>query len=218
MALLKFFARPRQKKNEAVPLSPMNLASPANELTDGRRIGTGRRARRPTTIISFGAELFKSFHSQDTTGIIKAQSLGVRIAWISAKDSAITRSRAKSLNVVETHFSQDKKKNVEDVCLRLGIPVSSACFIGDDDLDIPAMQVVGLPIAVANAVDEVKKIAAYVTFRTGGDGAVRKAIDYTLRHHQQAYESLLSQAQHRSRPSISQNLSMGDLLSLRTGR
>jgi 3-deoxy-D-manno-octulosonate 8-phosphate phosphatase (KDO 8-P phosphatase) len=57
-----------------------------------------------------------------------------------------------------------------------------ACFIGDDDVDIEAMRSVGCPIAVANAVEDVKQIAVYVTMRSGGLGAVREAIEYVLNH------------------------------------
>ena len=42
-------------------------------------------------------------------------------------------------------------------------------------------QRVGLPIAVANAVPEVRRLAQYVTRASGGHGAVREAIEQLLR-------------------------------------
>ena len=54
-------------------------------------------------------------------------------------------------------------------------------FVGDDLADVPVLQRVGLPIAVANAVPEVKAIAAYVTEATGGHGAVREVVTAVLR-------------------------------------
>ncbi|WP_407066176.1 HAD hydrolase family protein [Chloracidobacterium aggregatum] len=54
-------------------------------------------------------------------------------------------------------------------------------FIGDDLPDVPVMQQVGLGIAVANAVPEVKQAAHYITTRTGGRGAVREAIELILK-------------------------------------
>ena len=55
-------------------------------------------------------------------------------------------------------------------------------YIGDDIVDLPAMRYVGFSIAVANAVEEVKEHADYITTRIGGDGAVREAIEYILKN------------------------------------
>jgi len=127
-----------------------------------------------------GKELFKSFCSQDTVGIIKAQKAGLHVVWISAKESDITRKRAESLGIKTVYISTEKGKKVEVFCAESGIAMTDACFIGDDDADIEAMRLVGCPIAVANAVHDVKKAALYITSRSGGYGAVREAIEYVL--------------------------------------
>jgi 3-deoxy-D-manno-octulosonate 8-phosphate phosphatase (KDO 8-P phosphatase) len=54
-------------------------------------------------------------------------------------------------------------------------------YIGDDIGDIPLMRKVGLAVAVADAVDEAKKAATYVTLAKGGRGAVRELTDVLLR-------------------------------------
>jgi 3-deoxy-D-manno-octulosonate 8-phosphate phosphatase (KDO 8-P phosphatase) len=54
-------------------------------------------------------------------------------------------------------------------------------FVGDDIADLPILRRVGLPIAVSNAVAEVKQVAAYVTMAAGGHGAVREVIEALLR-------------------------------------
>ena len=53
--------------------------------------------------------------------------------------------------------------------------------MGDDLADLQVLRRVGLPIAVANAVAEVKAVAAYVTTAAGGHGAVREAVEALLR-------------------------------------
>jgi 3-deoxy-D-manno-octulosonate 8-phosphate phosphatase (KDO 8-P phosphatase) len=53
--------------------------------------------------------------------------------------------------------------------------------VGDDLPDLPVLQRVGLAIAVANAVPEVKRAAHLVTKRSGGDGAVREVIEFILK-------------------------------------
>ena len=54
-------------------------------------------------------------------------------------------------------------------------------FVGDDLADLPVFRRVALPIAVANAVEEVKQAASYTTKAAGGKGAVREAIEQVLR-------------------------------------
>jgi 3-deoxy-D-manno-octulosonate 8-phosphate phosphatase (KDO 8-P phosphatase) len=64
--------------------------------------------------------------------------------------------------------------------------------MGDDIIDLPVMTRIGLPIAVANAHDEVKKRALYITYRTGGNGAVREVCDEVLKS-QGLYENMIQQ-------------------------
>jgi 3-deoxy-D-manno-octulosonate 8-phosphate phosphatase (KDO 8-P phosphatase) len=55
------------------------------------------------------------------------------------------------------------------------------CFIGDDLIDIGLMRKVGLPVAVNDASDMVKKAARYITAKGGGDGAVREVVDLVIK-------------------------------------
>ena len=47
--------------------------------------------------------------------------------------------------------------------------------------DLPVMRQVGMPIAVADASEEVRAIAKYVTRFPGGYGAVRDGIEHMLK-------------------------------------
>ena len=53
-------------------------------------------------------------------------------------------------------------------------------YLGDDMVDIPVMEIVGLPIAVANATPEVMKLAKHVTKVKGGEGAFREAVEWII--------------------------------------
>jgi 3-deoxy-D-manno-octulosonate 8-phosphate phosphatase (KDO 8-P phosphatase) len=64
----------------------------------------------------------------------------------------------------------------------VGLSANRTAYIGDDLLDLPVIRYVGFGAAVANAVDEVKEEANYVTTRRGGDGAVREVIEYILKN------------------------------------
>ena len=46
--------------------------------------------------------------------------------------------------------------------------------------DLPLMEWVGFPVAVKNAVKEVKRIAKYITTCEGGKGAVREVVDLII--------------------------------------
>ncbi|MGH9529990.1 MAG: KdsC family phosphatase, partial [Terriglobales bacterium] len=69
----------------------------------------------------------------------------------------------------------------EEIIKQAGIKSSEAAFVGDDVIDLPVMRNCGLAIAVANARDEVKADAHYVTPHSGGDGALRDAVEYILK-------------------------------------
>ena len=58
---------------------------------------------------------------------------------------------------------------------------SEVCYVGDDVVDLGALSRAGVAVGVANAIDEVKAVADYVTEREGGHGAVREVIDMILK-------------------------------------
>jgi 3-deoxy-D-manno-octulosonate 8-phosphate phosphatase (KDO 8-P phosphatase) len=76
---------------------------------------------------------------------------------------------------------QDKLTVFEEILRQEGIDSAQAAFVGDDVIDLPVMRNCGLAIAVANARDEVKKDAHYVTSHSGGDGALRDAVEFVLK-------------------------------------
>ena len=54
-------------------------------------------------------------------------------------------------------------------------------FIGDDVIDLPVLRKVGIPVCVADAVEEVKEVCTYITQKNGGQGAVREVVDKLLK-------------------------------------
>jgi 3-deoxy-D-manno-octulosonate 8-phosphate phosphatase (KDO 8-P phosphatase) len=56
-----------------------------------------------------------------------------------------------------------------------------AAFIGDDLPDLAIMQSVGLPVAVGNAVPEIRELAAMTLTKTGGNGAIREFAEALLK-------------------------------------
>lgn len=128
-----------------------------------------------------GAEL-KRFHIQDGLGIVLAGFVGLRIAWITGRTSAVVERRAQELGVTTLRQGvKDKAVAMVELADQQRVPLTEIAYMGDDLNDLPALNRVGVPIAPANAVEEVRRIAQVVTERSGGDGAVREAIDLLLK-------------------------------------
>jgi 3-deoxy-D-manno-octulosonate 8-phosphate phosphatase (KDO 8-P phosphatase) len=125
----------------------------------------------------------KQFDIQDGLAMGLAQRMGLVVAWVSGRYSDATTLRATELRIDEVIQDRGARKvpAMTEMLLRRGIGWEEVAFLGDDLADLPVMRRVGLPMAVANAVDEVKKVAAYTTRACGGGGAVREAIEALFR-------------------------------------
>jgi len=126
---------------------------------------------------------FKQFDIQDGLAMALARRMGLVIAWVSGRYSDATTLRATELRIDEVIQDPGARKvpAMTEMLLRRGIGWEEVAFLGDDLADIPVLRRVGLPLAVANAVAEVKALAGYITQTPGGSGAVREAIEALLR-------------------------------------
>jgi len=124
----------------------------------------------------------KGFHAHDGAAISLARLGGIKTGLITKRISETVALRARDLKLDHVHQGiQDKLTVFEDILRQEGISASEAGYVGDDVIDLPVMRNCGFAAAVANARDEVKKEAHYVTRHSGGDGALRDAIEYILR-------------------------------------
>jgi 3-deoxy-D-manno-octulosonate 8-phosphate phosphatase (KDO 8-P phosphatase) len=148
-------------------------------LTDGRIIQDGH-----------GHEL-KVFDVKDGHGIVMAHRAKLRTALISGRESETITRRAEELGI-ELVFQKiwNKLEVYEKILVDTELTHDEVAYIGDDLIDIPLLRRVGLAVAVADAVDEVKAAAHLITERPGGQGAVREVIELILRA-QGHWDSLL---------------------------
>lgn len=124
----------------------------------------------------------KNFNVQDGLGLTLLRKYGIMTAIISARLSKVVAHRAKDLGIDHVFVGAYPKLNAYLKLLKdLGVTDEQVCFIGDDLPDLAVMKRVGLAVAVANAVEEVKTIAHYETKSSGGDGAVREVADKILK-------------------------------------
>jgi 3-deoxy-D-manno-octulosonate 8-phosphate phosphatase (KDO 8-P phosphatase) len=123
----------------------------------------------------------KRFNVQDGLGIKVAQAAGLEIAVITGLDSKAVAARVRELGVEEYHAGHlAKAPLLEGMCRARGLEWAQVAYLGDDWVDAGPMGLVGLPLAVANAQPEILDMAAWVSTRPGGHGAVREAISFIL--------------------------------------
>lgn len=131
-------------------------------------------------------EWIKVFHVRDGLGIKLAQKAGLKVGVISGRDSRALASRLKELGIEEVHLGFNKKLPVlEEILKRLSLSYEHVAFLGDDLVDIPLLRRVGFPMVVADAPEEVKAYAIYITQAKGGEGAVREAVEFLLKLREQ---------------------------------
>ena len=111
----------------------------------------------------------KCFNAQDGIGII------------TGRNDPCVLARMSQLGVTEFHAGfESKLPKLESIRRKYGLKPEEMAYMGDDWIDLDPMRSVGMPIAVANAVAQVKKEARYITAARGGEGAVREAIELIL--------------------------------------
>ena len=124
----------------------------------------------------------KGFHAHDGTAISLARYGGVKTGLITKRTSETVALRARDLRLEYVYQGVMVKVRVFDGILQKEkITAAEVAYIGDDVIDLPIMRRCGFAIAVANARDEVKEEAHWVTPHAGGEGAIRDAVEYILR-------------------------------------
>ncbi len=140
----------------------------------------------------------KRFDIVDGLGMKLLERAGIRVAVVSGRESPATRLRAAELDVPSYQADDGFKLHaVEQVVEQTGVKWDEVAVVGDDLPDLPAFRRAGLPVAVANAVAEIRAQAAWRTSREGGRGAVREFAEALLRARGQWTDVVESYARER---------------------
>jgi len=127
-----------------------------------------------------GNEL-KAFHTRDGLGLRVLQRCGLTVALITGRSSEMVTARARALGIEHVYQgANDKLSAYHDLLERTGQVDDAVCYAGDDWVDLPLLQRVGLAVAVPDADDAVRDCAHWVTARAGGQGAVRDICNLLL--------------------------------------
>ena len=127
-------------------------------------------------------ELFKPFHVRDGMGITLAHRAGLATAIITGRASEQVTRRAAELDITEVYQGAlDKRTAYQELKEKRGLTDDEVAYVGDDLIDLPLLLQVGFPAAVADATDEVRACAAYISREPGGHGAARDIIEFILK-------------------------------------
>jgi 3-deoxy-D-manno-octulosonate 8-phosphate phosphatase (KDO 8-P phosphatase) len=133
-------------------------------------------------VLSDRGDELKIFHTHDGIGLALAHRGGLRTAMITGETSLIAKARGEKLGVHHVVLGARRKaESVAALLAEYGWDSPALAYVGDDLLDIPALQRAGLAIAVADAVPEVKAVCHVVAKTRGGHGAVRECVELILR-------------------------------------
>jgi 3-deoxy-D-manno-octulosonate 8-phosphate phosphatase (KDO 8-P phosphatase) len=125
----------------------------------------------------------KRFDVLDGLGIRLLQSAGIEVSFVSGRVSRATEVRARELDIVECHQDggAQKVRAIRGILRRLRLDWDQVAMLADDLPDLAVLHRVGLPAAVANATEEVRRLALWRGARKGGNGAVREFCEALLK-------------------------------------
>jgi 3-deoxy-D-manno-octulosonate 8-phosphate phosphatase (KDO 8-P phosphatase) len=123
----------------------------------------------------------KTFHIHDGVGLKLLMAVGIEVAVVTGSRCAVVDHRMQQLGI--KHYFKgriDKEVLYKQLKETLNLKDEEFAYIGDDLPDISIIKQVGLGVAVANAVHEVKEVATWQTKCSGGRGAVRELCNFIL--------------------------------------
>jgi 3-deoxy-D-manno-octulosonate 8-phosphate phosphatase (KDO 8-P phosphatase) len=123
----------------------------------------------------------KGFNAHDGAGVTLARLGGMKLGVITKRITEAVALRARDLKLEFVYQGEAfKMRPVREIMAKEGVTLEEIAFVGDDVIDLAVMRQCGLAVATANAREQVKAEAHYVTPHRGGEGAGRDAIEFIL--------------------------------------
>lgn len=124
----------------------------------------------------------KAFDSQDGISLQWLAWKGIKTGVISGRQSVATVERARQVKMTYVYQGHIEKIPIlQEILADARVEPSEVAYVGDDLTDAVILRRVGLAVATANAREEVKGLAHYVTRSPGGQGAVREVVELLLK-------------------------------------
>ena len=129
-------------------------------------------------------DLLRTYDAKDGFGIRMAVMRGYPVAVITGGSSESIRKRMLASGVESRNVflhCRDKREEFAIFCERYNLKPEDVMYFGDDVPDLDVLKACGVAVCPADAVDEVKEAADWITTKPGGKGCLREAIEATLR-------------------------------------
>jgi 3-deoxy-D-manno-octulosonate 8-phosphate phosphatase (KDO 8-P phosphatase) len=124
----------------------------------------------------------KTFGIRDGIAMVWAQRAGISVGFLSARLSPTTPHRAAQLGITLVyHGVQSKLATYEQILSDRNLHDGDVAYMGDDVVDLAVLGRVGLAAAPADAVDEVRSRAHWISTANAGSGAARELIELVLK-------------------------------------
>ena len=114
----------------------------------------------------------------DGLGVDSFRGLGIPQLILSTETNPVVKARAAKLRIEVIASCKNKKNALENYCIQNGYDLNRVLYIGNDLNDLEVMQIVGFPVAPADAHPKIKKIAKLITEAKGGEGVIKELSDY----------------------------------------
>jgi 3-deoxy-D-manno-octulosonate 8-phosphate phosphatase (KDO 8-P phosphatase) len=147
-------------------------------------------------LFSADGEELKEFNAKDGLGLVMARIAGIKLGLLTGRNSKIAEKRAIELRFDSIKLGRfDKQAAMEEILEELNCSTKEVMYMGDDLIDIPAMDMAQLAVTVPEACSDVKSRASYITSASGGVGAVREVTDLVLKSRELYGKSLITLAE-----------------------
>jgi YrbI family 3-deoxy-D-manno-octulosonate 8-phosphate phosphatase len=136
--------------------------------------------------VYYGAEgeVLKRFSIRDGMGVERLMKLcRIETGIITGEISPSVSKRAEKIQVKELHLGiKDKMSTLNKISSAKQISLEEIAYIGDDVNDLEVLQSVGLAACPADAMDEIKKTADFISSQKGGHGCFRDVAELIIQH------------------------------------
>jgi 3-deoxy-D-manno-octulosonate 8-phosphate phosphatase (KDO 8-P phosphatase) len=135
-----------------------------------------------SVITTNDGEAYRISNVKDGYALQLAWKKGYKVAVISGARSASMLHRMKALQITDVFLGVEKKQDVfREYLKNNGLNAAQVLYMGDDIPDYEVMLEAGVATCPADAAEEIRAVAHYISHFNGGKGCVRDVIEQVLK-------------------------------------
>lgn len=134
-------------------------------------------------LVTGSGEYLRAYDIQDSWAIRAAIKANYPIALLTSTPDIGIKKHVEELgaSLLVNNDIQGPRKELTDWATRFTLNTEHILYMGDDLPDLPDLRIMGIKACPADATEEVKQVAHYISAKTGGNGAVRDVIEKTMK-------------------------------------